>query len=35
MFTGAEDVGLTTEPGVRAQVAPEMLGLKLQLTLTL
>jgi hypothetical protein len=35
MFTGEVDVGFTTVPGVKAQLAPEMLGLKLQERVTL
>jgi hypothetical protein len=35
MFTGEAEVGFTIAPGVKAQLAPEILGLKLQLTVTL
>jgi hypothetical protein len=35
MFTGEMDVGFTTVPGVKAQAAPERLGLKLQESVTL
>ena len=35
MFAGEAEVGLTTVPGVNAQAAPEMLGRKLQLRVTL
>jgi hypothetical protein len=34
-FTGEADVGLTVALGEKAQAAPEMLGLKLQLRVTL
>ena len=35
MFTGEDDVGFTTAPGVKPQVAPVTIGLKLQLKVTL